>query len=201
MSQHLLMCGGKRRTASECATAVSCGFGMATGTKRARRCAGLLQFHGRRTIAVGTAVGIVATCFNAPFDVVKSRFQSQLPHQRKYTGVFSTLATIYRCVQRMYFLVAGLFCAPDLSCLAAWLQGGGSKGDLQGLCPQGDSAGPRAEHRAHGLQAEPRIHGSRAAPAREIESVGAERRNPPGREPLLHLTLKLPYWGRVSRKM
>lgn len=49
-----------------------------------------------RTIAVGTAVGIIATCFNAPFDVVKSRFQSQLPHQRKYTGVFSTLATIYR---------------------------------------------------------------------------------------------------------
>mmetsp|Transcript_2283 Transcript_2283/g.5111 ORF Transcript_2283/g.5111 Transcript_2283/m.5111 type:complete len:283 (+) Transcript_2283:59-907(+) len=49
-----------------------------------------------RTIAVGTGVGVMATCFNAPFDVVKSRFQSQLPTSRKYTSTFSTLATIYR---------------------------------------------------------------------------------------------------------
>ena len=45
---------------------------------------------------VGTGVGIAATCFNVPFDVVKSRFQSQLPHERKYTGVLSTLKTIHR---------------------------------------------------------------------------------------------------------
>lgn len=49
-----------------------------------------------RQLVIGTGVGIMATCFNAPFDVVKSRFQSQLPGQEKYRRVFPTLATIAR---------------------------------------------------------------------------------------------------------
>lgn len=42
---------------------------------------------------------VIATCFNAPFDVVKSRFQSQLPDSNgklKYRGVFQSLRLIYR---------------------------------------------------------------------------------------------------------
>lgn len=49
-----------------------------------------------RQLVVGTGLGVVCTCFNAPFDVVKSRFQSQLPDQKRYTSVFPTLATIWR---------------------------------------------------------------------------------------------------------
>ena len=33
-----------------------------------------------QTLLSGAIGGILATAFNAPFDVVKSRFQSQLPH-------------------------------------------------------------------------------------------------------------------------
>jgi solute carrier family 25 2-oxodicarboxylate transporter 21 len=34
--------------------------------------------------------------FNAPFDVVKSRFQSELPGNRRFTRVFPSLAKIAR---------------------------------------------------------------------------------------------------------
>jgi solute carrier family 25 2-oxodicarboxylate transporter 21 len=43
----------------------------ATAAATARRAA--------RQLACGFGVGVFATCFNAPFDVVKSRFQAQLP--------------------------------------------------------------------------------------------------------------------------
>jgi solute carrier family 25 2-oxodicarboxylate transporter 21 len=44
---------------------------------------------------LGTAMGMFATCFNAPFDVVKSRFQAQLPGSpNPYTSVFGTLRRI-----------------------------------------------------------------------------------------------------------
>ncbi|KAI8468968.1 MAG: mitochondrial carrier domain-containing protein [Monoraphidium minutum] len=49
-----------------------------------------------RQLVVGTGVGIVATCFNAPFDVVKSRFQSELPGSRRYTAVLPSLLLIAR---------------------------------------------------------------------------------------------------------
>jgi solute carrier family 25 2-oxodicarboxylate transporter 21 len=49
-----------------------------------------------RQLAVGTVVGITATSFNAPFDVVKSRFQSQLPHEKRYHHVLPTLVSIAR---------------------------------------------------------------------------------------------------------
>eukprot|EP00882_Tetradesmus_deserticola_P003923 GHRQ01004148.1.p1 GENE.GHRQ01004148.1~~GHRQ01004148.1.p1 ORF type:complete len:311 (+),score=141.45 GHRQ01004148.1:882-1814(+) len=49
-----------------------------------------------RQLAVGTAVGMAATCLNAPFDVVKSRFQSQLPGQGKYRRVVPSLLAIGR---------------------------------------------------------------------------------------------------------
>ncbi|MEW5306733.1 MAG: hypothetical protein WDW36_009177 [Sanguina aurantia] len=49
-----------------------------------------------RTVLLGIAVGMTATCFNAPFDVVKSRFQSQLPDNRKYTSTIGALTTIYQ---------------------------------------------------------------------------------------------------------
>ena len=49
-----------------------------------------------RTIVIGISVGVTATCFNAPFDVVKSRFQSQLPGNKKYTSIIGTLQTIAR---------------------------------------------------------------------------------------------------------
>lgn len=49
-----------------------------------------------RTVLLGIAVGMTATCFNAPFDVVKSRFQSQMPDNRKYKSTVGALATIYR---------------------------------------------------------------------------------------------------------
>ena len=45
---------------------------------------------------LGCSMGMLATCFNAPFDVVKSRFQAQLPGQeRPYT---TTLGSLYRIV-------------------------------------------------------------------------------------------------------
>lgn len=54
----------------------------------------------RRTLldlASGFGCGMFATCFNAPFDVAKSRQQSQLPGSaRPYGGTFSTLARIAR---------------------------------------------------------------------------------------------------------
>lgn len=41
-------------------------------------------------------MGMFATCFNAPFDVVKSRFQAQLPGSpNPYT---STVGALYRIV-------------------------------------------------------------------------------------------------------
>jgi solute carrier family 25 2-oxodicarboxylate transporter 21 len=66
-----------------------------------------------RQLGCGFAVGVFATCFNAPFDVVKSRFQAQLPagmgvvvaevageeaapRRRRYERVFPTLAAIAR---------------------------------------------------------------------------------------------------------
>ncbi|KAF8067171.1 msrB [Scenedesmus sp. PABB004] len=49
-----------------------------------------------RQLGVGTAVGIAATTCNAPFDVVKSRFQSELPGQRRFTRVLPSLVTIAR---------------------------------------------------------------------------------------------------------
>jgi len=52
--------------------------------------------EGARSVLVGTGVGVLATCFNAPFDVIKSRVQSQLPGMRRYHGTFSALATIRR---------------------------------------------------------------------------------------------------------
>mmetsp|Transcript_8374 Transcript_8374/g.20855 ORF Transcript_8374/g.20855 Transcript_8374/m.20855 type:complete len:290 (-) Transcript_8374:426-1295(-) len=48
-----------------------------------------------RSFGVGLTVGMAATCFNAPFDVVKSRFQAQLPGERKYTATLPALYTIY----------------------------------------------------------------------------------------------------------
>uniref|UniRef100_A0A7S3R606 Uncharacterized protein n=1 Tax=Dunaliella tertiolecta TaxID=3047 RepID=A0A7S3R606_DUNTE len=49
-----------------------------------------------RSFCMGLSVGVFATCFNAPFDVVKSRMQSQLPDQRLYTNTFQALAKINR---------------------------------------------------------------------------------------------------------
>ena len=61
-----------------------------------------------RQLGLGVLVGMAATVFNAPFDVVKSRFQAQAPdsgggggggglvQQRKYTRVWSSLAMIAR---------------------------------------------------------------------------------------------------------
>jgi len=44
---------------------------------------------------LGTAMGMFATCFNTPFDVVKSRFQAQLPGApNPYTSTFGTLRRI-----------------------------------------------------------------------------------------------------------
>ncbi|KAJ9505664.1 hypothetical protein QJQ45_026702 [Haematococcus lacustris] len=45
---------------------------------------------------VGIVIGMAATCFNVPFDVVKSRFQSQLPGEVRYTSTLQALTTIYR---------------------------------------------------------------------------------------------------------
>ena len=46
-------------------------------------------------LASGFGCGVLATCFNAPFDVAKSRQQSQLPGSaRPYGGTFATLARI-----------------------------------------------------------------------------------------------------------
>lgn len=47
-----------------------------------------------RTIVVGTGVGMFATCFNAPFDVVKSRFQALLPADRAAQGYRYTLPSL-----------------------------------------------------------------------------------------------------------
>ena len=48
-----------------------------------------------QTLLAGFTGGVIATCFNAPFDVVKSRFQQQSVEQRyKYT--LSTLYMIYK---------------------------------------------------------------------------------------------------------
>ncbi|KAG2483083.1 hypothetical protein HYH03_018024 [Edaphochlamys debaryana] len=52
-----------------------------------------------RTVVLGTGVGVFATCFNAPFDVVKSRFQALLPQDRiarGYRFTLPTLAAIYK---------------------------------------------------------------------------------------------------------
>ena len=56
-------------------------------------------------LVAGFGCGVLATCFNAPFDVAKSRIQSQLPaatagatgdSHRRYHGTLSTLARIAR---------------------------------------------------------------------------------------------------------
>lgn len=56
-------------------------------------------------LVAGFGCGVLATCFNAPFDVAKSRIQSQLPaatagatgdSHRHYHGTLSTLARIAR---------------------------------------------------------------------------------------------------------
>jgi len=49
-------------------------------------------------LAAGFGCGVFATAFNAPFDVAKSRQQSQLPppNPQRYHGVLHTLATIAR---------------------------------------------------------------------------------------------------------
>lgn len=61
-----------------------------------------------QTFVTGFFGATFATCFNAPFDVVKSRFQSQLPllalgseghvpgQVLKYRGIFQSLLCIYR---------------------------------------------------------------------------------------------------------
>lgn len=55
-----------------------------------------------QTLISGFLGALLATCFNAPFDVVKSRFQSQLPLAQgepgvlKYRNTLQTLAVIYR---------------------------------------------------------------------------------------------------------
>ncbi|KNC47615.1 2-oxodicarboxylate carrier 2 [Thecamonas trahens ATCC 50062] len=54
---------------------------------------------GVQTLGAGFVAGIVATCFNAPFDAVKSRFQAEVvvPGQApKYTSTLPSLVTIYR---------------------------------------------------------------------------------------------------------
>lgn len=51
------------------------------------------------TFVTGAAGAIFATMFNAPFDVVKSRFQSQLAvpgEPLKYRGTLQSLSLIYR---------------------------------------------------------------------------------------------------------
>lgn len=49
-----------------------------------------------RSFMVGMVIGMAATCFNVPFDVVKSRFQSQLPGEVRYTSTLQALTMIYR---------------------------------------------------------------------------------------------------------
>jgi len=46
----------------------------------------------------GFVGALFATCFNAPFDVVKSRFQSQQSSDkvRKYRGTLQSLTLIYK---------------------------------------------------------------------------------------------------------
>lgn len=86
------------------------GYGFSTQMLQASFCCCLLRpslsthhntfsshcLCGGRTVLLGIAVGMTATCFNAPFDVVKSRFQSQLPDNRKYKTTVGALAIIYR---------------------------------------------------------------------------------------------------------
>lgn len=53
--------------------------------------------RGARDAALGFFVGFGATVFNCPFDVIKSRVQSQLPDQvPKYRGVVPSLLLIMR---------------------------------------------------------------------------------------------------------
>lgn len=49
-----------------------------------------------RKLSLGVVVGVGATVFNSPFDVVKSRVQSQLPGQVKYRYTFPSIFTIVR---------------------------------------------------------------------------------------------------------
>lgn len=49
------------------------------------------------TLFTGFTGAVFATCFNAPFDVVKSRFQSQLPSSTpKYRSTFQSLGLILK---------------------------------------------------------------------------------------------------------
>lgn len=52
-----------------------------------------------KTLLTGFAGAIFATCFNAPFDVVKSRFQSQIKASDgvvKYRNTWQSLTLIYK---------------------------------------------------------------------------------------------------------
>lgn len=52
-----------------------------------------------QTFVSGFIGAVFATCFNAPFDVVKSRYQSQMYQPGippKYRGVWQSLGIIYR---------------------------------------------------------------------------------------------------------
>jgi len=52
-----------------------------------------------QTLLTGTIAGLIATCFNAPFDNVKSRFQSELRLPGKKPVHRFTLLTLYRIAQ------------------------------------------------------------------------------------------------------
>jgi solute carrier family 25 (mitochondrial 2-oxodicarboxylate transporter), member 21 len=54
--------------------------------------AGAAARRAARQLACGFGVGVFATLFNAPFDVVKSRFQAQLPEGIPLTAVPTTAA-------------------------------------------------------------------------------------------------------------
>lgn len=55
----------------------------------------------------GSIAGVVATCFNVPFDVVKSRFQSELRLQNVPSKYASTLPTLFAVIHAEGF--AGIY--------------------------------------------------------------------------------------------
>eukprot|EP00798_Chlamydomonas_sp_ICE-L_P031051 gene31051-7144_t len=57
---------------------------------------GNVALEAARKLSLGVLVGMGATVFNAPFDVVKSRVQAQLPGKVKYGATWPSLATIVR---------------------------------------------------------------------------------------------------------
>lgn len=48
------------------------------------------------SLSTGFVGGVIATMFNAPFDVVKSRIQAQSPNNIQYTSTLQALVTIGR---------------------------------------------------------------------------------------------------------